>query len=237
MKKYKLTINGQKYEAQISEFSSDHAKVILNGTEYLVEIEEDASTQIPKLERTEKALPVAPQFSSSFDAKSGTIKAPLPGLVFSLAVKEGDLVKKGQPILILEAMKMQSEIAAPVSGKITKIHVKEKALVQEGEILITIESDEVIAEPVNDKPAKARRASDKLEASSDNIIRAPLPGTIMDILVKVGDTIEEGQTVLILEAMKMESEIHSPVSGKVKSISVTKGASVKDNDVLIELEV
>jgi len=237
MKKYKLTINGQKFEAVISEYSPDHARVLLNGTEYFVEIENDAVTSIPKLERAEKALPVAPQFSSAFDAKSGAVKSPLPGLVFSFFVKEGDVIKKGEPILVLEAMKMQSEIAAPVSGKITKIHVKEKALVQEGEILITIESDEVLEEFKSEKPIKSRRASDKAESADDNIIRAPLPGTIIDVLVSVGDTIEEGQSVLILEAMKMESEIHSPISGKVKSIKVQKGSSVKDNEELIELEV
>lgn len=237
MKKYKLTINGQKYEASISEFSADHAKILLNGTEYYVEIEPDGSSSIPKLERSEKALPVAPQFSSTYDVKSGAVKAPLPGLIFSLAVKEGDEVKKGDTILVLEAMKMQSEIAAPVSGKITKIHVKEKALVQEGEILITIQSDEIPEEQKPEKAFKGRRASDKMEAAQDNIIRAPLPGTIVDVTVSVGEIIEAGQTVVILEAMKMESEIHSPVSGTIKKIHVSKGASVKENDALIELEV
>ncbi|MFO7660412.1 MAG: biotin/lipoyl-containing protein [Candidatus Cloacimonadaceae bacterium] len=237
MKNYKLTINGQKYEASISEFSSDHAKILLNGNEYYVEIEDNSATQIPKLERAEKALPVAPQFSSSFDVKSGAVKAPLPGLIFSIAVKEGSEIKKGEPILILEAMKMQSEIAAPVSGKITKIHVKEKALVQEGEILITIQSDEMSEEMKPEKAFKGRRASDKIEAAQDNIIHAPLPGTIVDVPVSVGEIIEAGQTVLILEAMKMESEIHSPVSGTIKTIHVSKGASVKENDALIELEV
>ncbi len=237
MKIYKLTINGQKFEASISEFSVDHAKILLNGTEYYVEIEPDNAPAIPKLERAEKALPVAPQFSSSFNVKSGAVKAPLPGLVFSIAVKEGDEVKKGDPILILEAMKMQSEIAAPVSGKITKVHIKEKALVQEGEILITIQSDEAAEEAKQEKPFKGRRASDKIEAAQDNIIHAPLPGTIIDVTVSIGEIVEAGQTVLILEAMKMESEIHSPVSGTVKKINVSKGTSVKENDALIELEV
>jgi biotin carboxyl carrier protein len=237
MKTYKLIINGQKYETVIKEFSNDHAKVLVNGNEYYVEIEDDALSKVPILERSEKALPVAPQFSSSYDAKSGAVKAPLPGMVFSVLVKESDTVTKGQPILILEAMKMQSEIAAPVSGTISKIHIKEKAPVQEGEILITIESDEIAKQVPVEKPLKNRRSSDKLEASKDNTVRAPLPGTIIDILVKPGDEISEGQTILILEAMKMESEIHSHSSGRVKSVHVSKGSSVKENDALIELEV
>ncbi len=236
MKTYKFTINGQKYEAAIAEFDTDHARVIVNGVEYDVDIEDDASRQIPRLERGEKALPVAPQFTSSFDSKSGAVKAPLPGVVISIPHQVGDTVKKGEPIIILAAMKMQSEIAAPVSGRITIIHVKEKSLVQEGEILITMESDEIPSESRADKNLKARRATDKAEISRDNFVKAPLPGTVLDILVKVGEQVSEGQPVLILEAMKMESEIHSHASGKVKSINVAKGASVKESDVLMELE-
>ncbi len=236
MKTYKLIINGQKYEASIMEFNPDHARVRVNGHDYNIEIEDNSQAQVPKLERAEKALPVAPQLSTSFDAKSGAVKAPLPGVIASINVKEGDQVKKGDPILVLEAMKMQSEIAAPVSGKIAKIHVKERALVQEGEILITLESDEITSEAKPDKAHLNRRASDRLEAVRDNTVKAPLPGLILDILVQPGDEIAGGQTVLILEAMKMESEIHSPVAGRVKAVKVTKGASVKENDVLLELE-
>jgi biotin carboxyl carrier protein len=236
MKKYKLTINGQKYEAIINDYSANHAKINVNGTEYLIEIEDDATSMVPKLERTEKALPVAPQLTSSFDSKSGEVRAPLPGLVFSVLVKEGDVVKAGVPIIILEAMKMQSELASPVNGKITKIHKKEKALVQEGDLLISIELDQPIEEVKQEKPAKARRQSDKSSLDQDNIIKAPMPGTIIDVLVSVGSIVDLDASVIILEAMKMESEIHSHIAGKVKAIHVLKGAIVNEGDILIELE-
>lgn len=236
MKKYKLTINGQKYEAIINDYSANHAKINVNGNEYLIEIEDDSAPQVPKLERTEKAMPVAPQFTSSFDAMSGEVRAPMPGLIFTLLVKEGDVVKAGAPIIILEAMKMQSEIASPVNGKITKIHKKEKALVQEGDLLISIELDKPLEEAKQEKPQKSRRQSDKSELEKDNAIKAPMPGTIIDILVSVGNQIDTDETVIILEAMKMESEIHSHIAGKVKSINVQKGSVVHEGDVLIELE-
>ena len=237
MKKYKLTINGQKYEASINEYSPNHAKINVNGNEYYVEIEDDTSANVPKLERMDKAMPFAPVLSSSFDTKSGDVRAPLPGVIQSVTVKEGDFVKKGQAILILEAMKMESEIAAPVSGKVLKIHKKEKALVQEGDILITIEIEQAQAEQKPETPLKARRTSDKLSNQDDGVIRAPLPGTILDIMVKVGESVRADQTIMILEAMKMESEIHCPIAGKVKSIKVEKGASVQESDILVELEV
>jgi biotin carboxyl carrier protein len=64
-------------------------------------------------------------------------------------------------------------------------------------------------------------------------VEAPMPGTILDIKVSEGDTVANGDVLLILEAMKMENEIMSPAAGKVVSINVNKGASVNSGDVLI----
>ncbi len=67
-------------------------------------------------------------------------------------------------------------------------------------------------------------------------VNAPMPGTILDIQVNVGDTVAKGQVLLILEAMKMENEIMAPKEGKVVSIQTTKGASVNPGDVLVAIE-
>lgn len=62
---------------------------------------------------------------------------------------------------------------------------------------------------------------------------SPMPGTILSVAVKVGDTVSSGQVCVILEAMKMENELPSPIDGVVKSISVTPGTSVNTSDVLV----
>ncbi|MDW7672861.1 MAG: biotin/lipoyl-containing protein [Bacillota bacterium] len=67
-------------------------------------------------------------------------------------------------------------------------------------------------------------------------IEAPLPGTIWKVEVEVGTQVKEGDTVLILEAMKMENEIMAEVDGAVKEILVQKGDAVKAGDVLVVLE-
>ena len=66
-------------------------------------------------------------------------------------------------------------------------------------------------------------------------IIAPLPGIILDIKVKIGDEIKAGQTVLIMEAMKMENEIPSEINGVVKDVKFKKDDAVLEGDVLIEL--
>ncbi|GFN35189.1 DUF2118 domain-containing protein [Tepidimicrobium xylanilyticum] len=70
----------------------------------------------------------------------------------------------------------------------------------------------------------------------EEVVEAPMPGTILSINVKEGDTVKEGQILAILEAMKMENEILAPRDGKVKAIITTKGASVNTGDKLIVLE-
>ena len=70
-------------------------------------------------------------------------------------------------------------------------------------------------------------------AGDGEVVASPMPGTILDIKVNVGDTVASGAVLLILEAMKMENEIMAPVAGTVKSITVSKGASVNSGDVLV----
>lgn len=236
MKTYKLIIGGQRYEAKVVEYSPDHARININGTDYLIQIEDDTQPQVPVLPQQEKAVPLAPAFSSDFNAKTGEIRAPLPGVIASLKVKEGESVKKGQTILILEAMKMESEIAAPVDCVVGRIHVQERALVQENDLLMTLEGIEI-----KDKPAARQQRTQPVPAQAeaaarDGIVRAPLPGTIIEVRVGVGEFVTAGQSLLTLEAMKMESEIHSNRSGKVLKVHVRKGDSVQEGDALVELE-
>ncbi len=67
-------------------------------------------------------------------------------------------------------------------------------------------------------------------------IVAPMPGKVIDILVNVGDAVEEAQEVLVLEAMKMENAIPAPVAGRVKEIAVRKGDAVSTRQLLMTLE-
>jgi biotin carboxyl carrier protein len=69
-------------------------------------------------------------------------------------------------------------------------------------------------------------------ASGEATIRAPMPGLVSNVLAAVGDEVHRGQTIVVLEAMKMENDLTTPRSGQVRSIRVTKGQTVSQDDVL-----
>ena len=82
-------------------------------------------------------------------------------------------------------------------------------------------------------PAPAAAPAAAPASSGGNVITSPLPGSVFALKCKVGDTVNEGDTVLILESMKMETEVHSNFAGTVNSILVKEGANVQTGDQLI----
>jgi len=107
-----------------------------------------------------------------------------------------------------------------VNGKVYEVEVEAV-----DEINSAIEAPKAEAAPVASGPV----------AEGAKVISAPIAGKVLNIKVNVGDTIKKGQTVAIIEAMKLENEIQSPVDGKVQEIRVAKGSDVKNKDVLIVL--
>ena len=108
-------------------------KVNVNGTAYEVEIEE--MTGAPA------AAPVAaPAATAPVAAGTGeSITSPMPGNILAVNVAAGDMVKKGQVLMVLEAMKMENEIMAPRDGKVTAVAVTKGAAVESGALLCTIQ--------------------------------------------------------------------------------------------------
>ncbi|MBU1332278.1 MAG: sodium-extruding oxaloacetate decarboxylase subunit alpha [Gammaproteobacteria bacterium] len=94
--------------------------------------------------------------------------------------------------------------------------------------------EEVVFEPLNDFVAGA--SGKRKQASAPGDVSTSMPGNIVDVLVKVGDTVKAGQAVLISEAMKMETEVQAPIAGTVTAVHVAKGDRVNPGDVLVEIE-
>lgn len=123
-----------------------------------------------------------------------------------------------------------------VNGKVYEVEVEE----------ITAGGQQTVAAapaptPVAPKPAPVALAPAPTPApapkaaATGEIVEAPMPGTIVDIKVKVGDTVKEGDLVAVIEAMKMETDLFSTKSGVVTAVNAGKGASVNTGDAIITL--
>ena len=87
--------------------------------------------------------------------------------------------------------------------------------------------------PVQAAPAAAPApAPAKAAAGEGTPVKAPMPGNILDVKVSVGDTVSQGQVIVILEALKMENDIVANASGKITSITVKKGDTVNSDDII-----
>ena len=147
MKEYKYTINGNKYNVTIGDIEENIAHVEVNGVPYTVEMEKAPAAPKkvvrPVVAAAAPAAAAAPEPAkvsrpSGGGGKSG-IKSPLPGVILQIKVNVGDQVKRGQVLMVLEAMKMENNIPSDRDGKVVAINVSKGDSILEGTDLIVIE--------------------------------------------------------------------------------------------------
>jgi len=139
MNNFKYTINGNVYKVVVNRIEDTFAEVEVNGTSYKVEMNKPAKTQIVTINRpiqTATAPVAKPQVSSPI---ASALRSPLPGIILEISCKAGDTVKKGQKVMILEAMKMENVINAEKDGVVKVIKVNKGDSVLEGAELAIIE--------------------------------------------------------------------------------------------------
>lgn len=153
MKQYKYTINGAQYDVTINSIAGSKAMVEVNGIPFEVEMQGSslveealptvATDATPAAPAAAAAAPAAETPATAPTAKSGPgagapVKAPLPGVVTKILVEAGQSVKKGETVLVLEAMKMENNITAEADGIVTGVCVSAGDSVMEGTTLLTI---------------------------------------------------------------------------------------------------
>jgi biotin carboxyl carrier protein len=123
MKKYLITVNDKQYEVEVAEVrTSAQAQKTLESA--------------PKLKKTVSANNI-----NGKKAVNGgkSVSAPMPGSILKVNVAEGDVVTKGQSLLVFEAMKMENDLTAPCDGTVALVNVKEGGVMAVGDLLIVIE--------------------------------------------------------------------------------------------------
>ncbi len=140
MKQYKYKINGNEYRVIVNDPVENMAVVEVNGKSYNVELEEREKPQKPAIRPvTPTPKPTATITPKPAATGKAGVKSPLPGVILEIKVNIGDTVKKGQTVVLLEAMKMENTINATQDGKVTAINVNAGDSVMEGTDLLFIE--------------------------------------------------------------------------------------------------
>jgi biotin carboxyl carrier protein len=126
---YHLVAGDKCYTAEVlsADFATKTFTLRINGEVQHVQVQDDYDRLLHQLGMDVKAAGVVNE-----------IKAPMPGMVLSVLVKENDEIKKGDPLLVLEAMKMENVLKSPGNGVIRKINVKEKQAVEKNQVLINL---------------------------------------------------------------------------------------------------
>jgi biotin carboxyl carrier protein len=145
MKSYKFTVNGKEYAVDVFGIEGRTASLSVNGVPYSVELSEEvqqpAAAAAPAPRPSAPAQAPEPQAAPSAapaGAVSSVVRSPLPGVIISVDVKEGQAVKKGQKVAVLEAMKMENEIQADSDGTVAAVLVHQGDSVLEGAELVKI---------------------------------------------------------------------------------------------------
>ena len=146
MKVFKYKINGSPYKVVVQNSDKESVELEVNGTPYKVELEQKDGKPISRIQRviqsssdSTSATPRPTVTPPKVRKGSNAVNSPLPGVILDIKVKVGDTVKKGDTIMVLEAMKMENNIQATSDGTVAKVSVEKGASVLEGSELIVIE--------------------------------------------------------------------------------------------------
>lgn len=164
--------------------------------------------------------------------------------VIEVAVAVGDTVAEGDTLIVLESDKASMEIPSPVAGIVRSLALKEGDSVKQGDPIAEVEgAGDGAADTAAIAPARApattetpvSQASGTPAPSAETPVVVPDTGsadgvTVIEVAVAVGDVVAEGDTLIVLESDKASMEIPSPVAGKILSLAVGEGASVKQGD-------
>ncbi|MEA1911749.1 MAG: biotin/lipoyl-containing protein, partial [Spirochaetota bacterium] len=239
-------------------------KAIVNGVEYSISVKEGLSAK-PVINTIQKPVQPAPVEKAPAPAAAPvpggkkSIEAPLPGILLKILKNVGDRVEEDEVIMIVESMKMETEINSPSSGTISELPIKENSQIVAGDTLVVLTADESsappaapkvapaaktatvqkVAQPVKAAPAartvpapKAAPAAPESSGGEKVVVEAPLPGLVLKMVKNVGDTIEEDEVIMIVESMKMETEINSTGTGTITDIPVKTGDQIIAGDTL-----
>ena len=209
---YTVNVNGQNYNVT-SGPAGDNMSVTVDGTTYNVAFSAAGAS-------------VAPAATGS--TSGADIKAPVAGTLLKHVVASGSEVKEGDTIIMVESMKMELEVKATASGKV-EFTVQPGSAITAGQVLGTIGGGAaaVVAAPVANAPAQATAGA--------SAVTAPVAGTYLKSVVSEGASVKSGDTVCMIESMKMELEVKAASNGTIHFVA-TAGSAITAGQTLAEIK-
>ncbi|MBJ7538135.1 dihydrolipoyllysine-residue acetyltransferase [Marinomonas transparens] len=231
---------------KVVSISIKEGDTLSEGDEILVLEVEGATSSAP--EAAKETPVVSAPVPAASSASSSEEKVSVPDIggatdveVIEVCVAEGDVVAEGDSLIVLETDKASMDIPSPFSGKVGSISIKVGDTVSEGAdiLILAAESTGAVA-PVEAVASPAPVA--QVVAGGVEVVNVPDIGgaegvEIIEVAVSVGDKVEEGDSIIVLETDKASMEIPAPKTGTVKSISVKEGGKVSEGDLILELDV
>jgi len=213
---YTVNVNGTAYNVTTGP-AGDTMSVNVNGTAYNVAF------------GAASASPAAAPVSST----GASITAPVAGTLLKHVVPSGTQVKAGQTVIMIESMKMELEVKATADGPVT-YSVNPGSAIAAGQVLGAIGGGAPIAAPVS-SPAPQAAPQAALVSTGGTVIQAPVAGTFLKATVAEGSSVSPGQTIIMIESMKMELEIKATVAGSVHFL-VTAGTAINAGQPMAEIK-
>ena len=222
---YSITVNGTSYNVT----SDGNGNINVNGTGYKVAFGTAAAGSA-------SSTTAAPAASAPVVTGGVDITSPVAGTLLRYAVDSGSSVKRGDTVIILESMKMELEVKASNDG-VVSFAVQPGTQVSAGQVLGSIGG--AVQAPATPKAKPSEKP--KAEAASPSVsgsgtpVTSPVAGTLLKYAVAEGSSVNKGDTVVILESMKMELEVKAPTAGKIHFAAAT-GSQVASGETLAEVQ-
>ena len=229
-------------------------KVNIDGNDYIVEISINEDLKISSVkvdgeivdiesisEISEKEIInnnistkiISEKINNTSTTMPDDIIAPMAGTVLKIEKNIGDTVSQGDLLFVVESMKMEQMITSDFSGKIAAITVNVNDQISAGDALLKFENSNLETDPVSNQTIVK---NDKSNDSSSQNISSPMAGVILKIEKNTGDSISQGDLLIVMESMKMEQMIKSDYDGTIDSIEVSVNDQVLAGQLLIKIK-
>ena len=213
---YSVNVNGTSYNVTTGP-AGDTMSVNVNGTAYNV---------------TFGAAGAAPAVAAAGSTGGADIKAPVAGTVLKIIAQNGTNVKSGETVMMIESMKMELEVKATGNGPV-QWSVSQGAAITAGQVLGTIGGG--AAAPAPAAPAASAAVPAAPVSNGGTAVNAPVAGTFLKAVVAEGASVTAGQTIIMIESMKMELEVKATAAGSVHFLA-SAGSAITAGQALAEIK-